>query len=87
MRASLHRCGARVNTELHRAACVCTARMLMLFRMEPTTTNPKKGLRFSITVFPALRDAIEKAAKADGRKKSDWIERALAKVLKVKEET
>ena len=40
--------------------------------------------RFSITVFPALRDAIVKAAEADGRAKSDWIERALAKVLKVR---
>lgn len=56
-------------------------------RMKPTTTDPKKGLRFSITVFPALRDAIEEAAKNDGRKKSDWIERTLAKVLKVKEHT
>jgi len=55
--------------------------------MEPTADDPKKGLRFSITVFPALRDAILKAARADGRKKSDWIERTLAKVLKVKEET
>ena len=47
-------------------------------------TDEKKGLRFSITVFPALRDAIVKAAEADGRAKSDWIERALAKVLKVR---
>lgn len=53
--------------------------------MTPTTsTNPRKGLRFSITVFPELRAAIEKAAEADGRSLSDWIARALAKMVKIR---
>lgn len=53
--------------------------------MEPTAPpNPKKGLRFSITVFPELRAAIVREADRDGRPISDWIERTLAKVLKVR---